>query len=279
MLSRPSYAATRRGAGTLPAFVAAIALMSLAPIARADVPVAPPPREVGADGSRDPVPAEPRQAKENPLDVVERIVKNSQAVGNKLAKTDTGSETRGKQTTILKDIDSLIDQQENPPPMGGDSNDKKNDDKKNQDKKNAGKNNPDKDSQSGMDPQGNPPPRGRKPRQGESGGQPKNTGKQQAGAKKDPGMAQGNPMGGKKPAAPQGGKNPANPMGGKPSGKPMPRPSLPIDDAVVKEVWGHLPDKLRQQVSQYYKEEFMPKYSELLKQYYSSLANTPSDKR
>ena len=49
----------------------------------------------------------------------------------------------------------------------------------------------------------------------------------------------------------------------------------PIDDAVVKEVWGHLPDKLRQQVSQYYKEQFMPKYSDLLKQYYSSLANVP----
>ena len=86
-------------------------------------------------------------------------------------------------------------------------------------------------------------------------------------------------MGGKKPASPKGGKNPVNPMGGVPNGKPMPKPSLPIDDAVVKEVWGHLPDKLRQQVSQYYKEEFMPKYSELLKQYYSSLANTPSDKR
>ena len=53
------------------------------------------------------------------------------------------------------------------------------------------------------------------------------------------------------------------------------KPTLPIDDAVVKEVWGHLPDKLRQQVSQYYKEQFMPKYSELLKQYYSSLANAP----
>jgi hypothetical protein len=254
--------------------------MSLAPSARGDVPVAPPPREVRADGSRDPVPAEPQRPKENPLEVVERIVKNSQAVGDKLASTDTGTETRGKQKTILKDIDSLIDQQENPPPpMGSDSNDKKNDDKKNQDKKDEGKSNPDKNSQSGMDPQGNPPPRGRKPRQSESGGQPKNQGKQQAGAKKDSGISQSNPMGGKKPASPKGGKNPVNPMGGVPNGKPMPKPSLPIDDAVVKEVWGHLPDKLRQQVSQYYKEEFMPKYSELLKQYYSSLANTPSDKR
>src|SRR6185437_16740425 len=113
---------------------------------------------------------------------VERIVKNSQAVGDKLAKTDTGTETRGQQKTILKDIDSLIDQQENPPPPmgGGDSKDKNDKDKNNQDKSDQGKN-----SQNGMDPQGNPPPRGRKPRQGESGSQPKNPGKQQASAKKD----------------------------------------------------------------------------------------------
>jgi hypothetical protein len=67
----------------------------------------------------------------------------------------------------------------------------------------------------------------------------------------------------------------AKAAGGAPMGKVAAKPSLPIDDAVVKEVWGHLPDKLRQQVSQYYKEQFMPKYSELLKQYYSSLANAP----
>ena len=65
----------------------------------------------------------------------------------------------------------------------------------------------------------------------------------------------------------------AGAAGNKP-GMPAAR-TLPLDDDVVKEVWGHLPDKLRQQVTQYYKEQFMPKYSDLLKQYYSSLANTP----
>jgi hypothetical protein len=75
-----------------------------------------------------------------------------------------------------------------------------------------------------------------------------------------------------------GGKEP---MGGKDMtagggpGKPT-RPTMPLDEEVVKDVWGHLPDKLRQQVTQYYKEQFMPKYSDLLKQYYSSLANTPT---
>jgi hypothetical protein len=64
--------------------------------------------------------------------------------------------------------------------------------------------------------------------------------------------------------------------GGAPKDKMAVKPSLPLDEDVAKEVWGHLPDKLRQQVTQYYKEQFMPRYTDLLKQYYSSLANTPA---
>jgi hypothetical protein len=259
------------------------AWLAFLPAARAGLPVAPPPREVHPDGSRDPAPQ--AGSRENPLEVVERIVKNSQSVGDKLAQTDTGTETRGKQATILKDIDKLIDQQENPPPpMGGDSDDKKKQDKNDKNDKNdksdeSPKN--DKNPKGGMDPKGdmnpqggqnpmggNSPPRGRKPRQGEQGSQPKNSGPPPTG-KPPGGMAKGNPKSGKQAAS----------AGGNPKGKIAPKATLPIDDAVVKEVWGHLPDRLRQQVSQYYKEEFMPKYAELLKQYYSSLANNPAGEK
>ena len=59
------------------------------------------------------------------------------------------------------------------------------------------------------------------------------------------------------------------PTGGMvPAGKPV----LPFNEDVAKEVWGHLPDKLRQQMTQYYKEDVMPKYAELLRLYYSSLS-------
>ena len=82
-----------------------------------------------------PGPSRTSAKKENPLEVVERIIKNSNAVGDKLAKTDTGRETLGKQETILKDIESLIDQQEDPPPPKPDQNQDKNKDDKNKDKK------------------------------------------------------------------------------------------------------------------------------------------------
>ncbi len=51
------------------------------------------------------------------------------------------------------------------------------------------------------------------------------------------------------------------------------KPSIPLEETAVKEVWGYLPDKLRQQAMQYYKQEFMPRYSKLLEHYYSSLAD------
>ena len=35
-----------------------------------------------------------------------------------------------------------------------------------------------------------------------------------------------------------------------------------VEDEIVKEVWGHLPDKLRQQATQYYQQDFMPRYTD-----------------
>ena len=54
------------------------------------------------------------------------------------------------------------------------------------------------------------------------------------------------------------------------------QPQMPLADAVAKEVWGHLPERLRLQMTQHYREEFMPRYAGLLRQYYSSLSGGPS---
>jgi hypothetical protein len=86
-------------------------------VAAVELPIAPPPREIRPDGTRNPAPPpEPPKAAEDPAAVVDRIIKNSKDVGEKLAKTDTGTNTRNTQSKILKDIDTLIDRQENPPP-------------------------------------------------------------------------------------------------------------------------------------------------------------------
>ena len=41
---------------------------------------------------------------------------------------------------------------------------------------------------------------------------------------------------------------------------------------LYKDIWGHLPEKLRQEMDTYSREQFMAKYSDLLRQYYATLA-------
>lgn len=259
-------------------------VLGLTATVRAEVPVAPPPREVRADGSRDPVPPQEVVKKENPLEVVERIIKNSKDVGDKLAMTDTGTDTRKTQDKILKDIDALLNQ-DDPPPKDDQNKDqdkdKKKDDQKDKDNKSdpneqpkkdmnpmGGMGDPKKDMEpaGGMadqQPMGGDQPKQRRPRQ--SGDEPKE--KEGKGGEKS---KEKQPTGGQPkqpPKDPAGGKTP-DPSGG----KPQPNQVLPFEEEVAKDVWGHLPDKLRQQATQYYKQEFMPRYSDLLRLYYSSLA-------
>lgn len=269
-----------------------------------DVEVAPPPREVRPDGTREPAPEPMNPKAQNPLETVERIIKNSKAVGDKLAMTDTGTDTRKTQDTILKDIQSLIDMQENPPPpKSGQSPDMNMDQKDNQsnnkDKNNDQKENKPNDKDNKNDPMpmngknDMPPqkkdmqpnggmdqrpmndsdqPKGRKPRQQQDGNQskekedkPMNPDKNSGGTKE---IAKGSGTASKKPNQGMGRlPDPMNKQNMTPT-----TPSLPPEEAAVKDVWGYLPDKLRQQALQYYKQEFMPHYAKLLEQYYSSLS-------
>ncbi len=259
---------------------------------RADVEVAPPPREIRADGSRDPAPMPEVVKKEDPREVVERIIKNSKAVGDKLAQTDTGTDTQQAQSKILKDIDALLNK-DDPPPQP-DKNDMNMNPDMNPDMSKDKKDMKDKDMKSDMMPMGgmgdkkmDMMPMGGgggsgMDQQPMGGGQPRERRpRQQGGDKKDQQQPKDQNMGAggsgnqqKQPANPKdpkntGGKTP-DPHGDKPP-PPSGLPLFPTDDDVARQAWGHLPDKLRQQATQYYKQDFMPRYAELLKQYYSSM--------
>jgi hypothetical protein len=58
-----------------------------------------------------------------------------------------------------------------------------------------------------------------------------------------------------------------NPRGGKSGQEGMSK----LAD-LYKDVWGHLPETLRQEMDQYSREQFMAKYADLLKQYYATIA-------
>ncbi len=114
--------------------------------------------------------------------------------------------------------------------------------------------------------------KGRKPRQKngdqpkEPGGQPMNGNENQSPGKQPPPSSQNASAGtGRKPDPLSKGDSP-------------PIPSLPPEETMKKDVWGYLPDKLRQQAMQYYKQEFVPRYEKLLEHYYSSLSEKKNKK-
>ena len=200
---------------------------------------------------------------EDPAKILERLTQNTKDIGERLKDQDTGEETRKKQDQALKDIDTLLKQNEPPqsggggeasqmpPPMGGEK--------------------------SGM----KPPPAGGMGQPMPMGGQRPKRGDKPMGGMKEPMMQPGGmkepmmqPMGTgmKEPMMQPGGMmEPGTNSGTNKTGNQT-APILPNEDPFTKQVWGHLPEKLRQQASQYYREQYMPKYQEMLKQYYSNLA-------
>ncbi len=59
--------------------------------------------------------------------------------------------------------------------------------------------------------------------------------------------------------------------GATPQGKPA-RVDMRQMQGLIKQLWGHLPPKARQQVSQAPVEQFLPKYELLIEQYFKTLA-------
>lgn len=194
--------------------------------------------------------------KDDPAKIADRIANNSKSAVDRLAMNDPGKETQNVQEKILRDIDKLLNQPP-PPPMGGGGG-------------------------GGM-----PPPM--------SGDMPPPMGGNQPMSQKPMGGQKPMPMGGNQPMPmPMGGNQPMpmpmgqqpmpmgqQPMGGNQpgiAGQTTPKQIIPLDDRVVKEVWGHLPPNLRQKMNQYYQEQFMPRYSDMLKQYYAELAEREKKK-
>jgi len=60
--------------------------------------------------------------------------------------------------------------------------------------------------------------------------------------------------------------------GGQPPKNPKAEASDGPPTGMYKDVWGHLPEKMRQEMDTYFKERFMPRYSDLLKEYYSTIS-------
>ena len=189
--------------------------------------------------------------------IVERLHKNMDKSEEQLNKKDPGEDTRKIQLDIIKDLDELIEQQSKADSGGGGATSissaskgasngnrssaansgsrtkKKGQGRKDNTGNTAGKNDPDK--------LGN----GEEKEKGKSGNQA---------AKSEPGKEG------------KGGDG----MGGKPNAEDKKDKNTIAD--LFKDVWGHLPQKERQEMDAYARERFLRKYEEILRQYYRTIS-------
>lgn len=204
-------------------------------------------------------PADPGKGPVDVAKTAEQIVQNAREAGKRLGVKDPGKDTQKIQQEVLDGIDALIRKAQEPPPeqnsgdmnmnMGGGMS-----------KSGAPMNNMgggmSKQSMGGSESGG---PLSRQERRQRA--------KQNAG--NNGGLAQ-RPQPMNDPMRPDA-KTGMNPFDGQ-ANRIEPKGAPPRILDINKEVWGHLPDKMRQEMDLYFRDRFMPRYSELLRQYYSSLS-------
>lgn len=174
--------------------------------------------------------------KENKLD---RITKGMRNAGEKLDGDETGEETRAVQKQVIKDLDDLINQLQNPPPSGG-----------------GGGGGGGASSRAGKSGQGQMQKMQAKGQLGKS---------EQAKGQMGSQSAQLNKSGGKDRKDAQGSDERTD-SERKAAEEEARKKKLEMD------VWGHLPPHMREQLLNTYGERMLPKYQQLVKQFYESLS-------
>jgi len=267
-------------------FLIALTSFAIAGFLSAQEPI--PPREVKPEDkkaapAKEPAKAEPKEE----LDVqktAERIAENAQKAGERLKEKDPGVDTRKIQQEILKDIDALLKKAQEPPPPSPPMSSEMPPPMMPPPKDGMS---PPKDGMAPKSPMpmggpsGMPPPKGSSGSQGNEGKKPRRERKPRG----DSPMGMSEPMANASPKGmnpmpekkepngdPKGGTEKKDGKEGDQFGKKSPKRENDKLADLYKDVWGHLPERLRQEMDLYYREQFMPRYSELLKQYYSSLA-------
>jgi len=224
-------------------------------------PVTPKKQEPASSGAKDATKpdANPRDALREAKDLAERIIQSAKDAGKRLADQDPGTQTQRIQKAVVADIDALIKCAQNPPPRSQSNSSDPSNSSQNQPMTNSG--------------------------QGGGTGQQRPGGAQQPGAGRrerrsrreqpslGPNMPSGSSNSGGAPMTSEQNNNATSrqPQGGAPPSARSKESAGKVAD-FYKDVWGHLPERLRQEMDLYYREQFMPRYQELLRQYYSSLA-------
>jgi hypothetical protein len=225
-------------------------------------------------------------AEDKSQEIMARIAKNLESVGDRLKKEDAGTTTRDLQDKILKDLDELLKKQQDE--------ENKQQNQQNQNQQSQSKDQKSDQSKSGQKSQS----KGSKGSKGSQGSQSAKTSKGQQGEPKQ-GTQTAKNQGGNDKKEGSGGKEKQQGKDGKDQGKegkqqgkdgkdPKQKGGQGTDGGggkdddrktgrvadldINRDVWGHLPDAKRQEMDAYSRERFLQRYDELLRQYYRSIA-------
>lgn len=196
---------------------------------------------------------------EDPQEVLERVKENMKASADRLGNKDVGDKTREIQKDILRDLDALINRAEENQSGGGKM------------KPSLGSQSGKPGSQSQAQKKQSGKQSGSQQTASNSGGKEPQPGKKKegdAGKKEGDGKA---PGAGKKEgdSQPKEGKDGKGGAGG--GNSPEKKEINTVAD-LFKDVWGHLPAAKRQEMDAYSRERFMPRYEDILREYYRTIA-------
>ena len=245
--------------------------------------------EKKADAKADPEKKEPvappMGSGEKPEEIIKRLNENFEKSEERLGAKDPREETQKVQDQIVKDIDELLKQQGKGGGGGGGGGGASSQSKGGKGSQSAGN----KGGSSGNSA-GNKGGNSKDGGKGQSGQEKKGDGQQNAKNQENKGGKDGKKNGDDKVAKNddkkgqdgkgdgkdgkgKDGKGGNNAGGG--TNKDEPKKTTIAD--LHREVWGHLPQKQRQEMEIYGKQRFLPKYEDLLRQYYRTISE--SDRR
>jgi hypothetical protein len=203
-------------------------------------------KDKDAKEAKDDPPIDPeKEAKE----ILARINKNLESARERLKKEDPGDVTQQHQRDVVKDLEALIDQMKKQ--------------QQQQQQQQAGGGGGGGSSKGGASGGGSSGQRGSRSARGQKRGDSRQ-GKSDQLTKGGSQSKQGN-----QPKGNQGGKQSGGTEGGMGGNSPIGADKLAD---LYKDIWGHLPESMRQEIDAYQKEGYMTKYRELLKQYYATIA-------
>lgn len=183
---------------------------------------------------------------------LERAIENMRSAKDRLAEEDTGADTRNLQSRAVDDLEKLLEALQNPPPSQQNQNQSQS---QNQSQNQSRSQNQQRQRQSKSQQQ-----RQRKQSSRNRRSQSQRQRQQQAQRQSQP-----QPQPGERAEQPTGAEERTDAARRKAEEEARRR-------SVADDVWGHLPPSVREALQKSFNEKYLPKYEELVRRYYESLA-------